>query len=87
MRIPILVRLTDAERTAAVRQFNDLNAPEIVEQASNRQLRAFMVKLTVALKVAKQHPEDEDCLRLLETVRSVSDSPMIDTPVGDHDPD
>lgn len=69
MIIKKLVKLSDAERAEAVRHFNDINAGDVIEDRTNRDVRAMMLQMAVILEVALKNREDEDCQRFLIALR------------------
>lgn len=69
MSKPALITLTPQERRTANAFHNDPGAWRMQEGLANRQVRDDIRRLARAIEIAEQHPDDEDCARLLAAVR------------------
>lgn len=67
-----LLTLTPDEKLAAQRIHMDPLADQIVEERANQTLRVNITSMAFALEKAVEHPEDEDCARLLKVMEKIA---------------
>lgn len=64
-----LITLSDEQRRDANRQYLDPDAWQFVESHSNNLARSEIRQLARTIELARQHPDDPDCRRLLDLLR------------------